>query len=195
MGTVEYDFLTWTSFPSSIKIVNTQAEPGKLVWAKEFVIPNVVPGRPLTLKVKIKVKDVIYSHSNIPVTIFDGKKRVYLGAASAPLGTHDWREYSVQVNIPKETVYVVSNLAGGAGTPDRPGISWFDDLKIYQDDKLIYANDFSNWNPYIGAGAGAAIGAIAGYFIKPLGPIVSEAVLALAGAGLGGGIGYVTAKP
>jgi len=60
-----------------------------------------------------------------------------------------------------------------------------------------WANPYAwpvNWVPVVvGAGAGAAIGAIAGYFIKPLGPAVSEAVLALIG-GLGGAAaGYLTA--
>jgi len=49
--------------------------------------------------------------------------------------------------------------------------------------------------PVAGAAVGAGIGAVAGHFLKPLGPVTSEVILALVG-GLGGGaIGYLIAKP
>ncbi len=55
-----------------------------------------------------------------------------------------------------------------AGIPVSSGQiaqTWFDDLKIYQDDVLIYENIFSDWAPYTGAALGAGIGVIAGVIV------------------------------
>ena len=72
------------------------------------------------------------------------------------------------------------------------GVTWFDDVKVYQDNVLIYSNDFSNWNPYIGAGIGAVIGGVGGHLAtkKP-----EYALIALPVAVIGGVVGWLTTSP
>ena len=85
-----------------------------------------------------------------------------------------------------------------AGIPVSSGQiaqTWFDDLKIYQDDVLIYENIFSDWAPYTGAALGAGIGVIAGVTYKPIGPIASPLIGAALGVLVGAGIGALASQP
>jgi hypothetical protein len=92
--------------------------------------------------------------------------------------------------VPTGIQSIRCNFAAGGGTPE--GVTWYDDLKIYQDGVLIYSNGFDNWNPYIGAGLGGVLTAIPAYLItkKP-----EYALVGLLGALIGAGVGYKTAKP
>jgi len=142
MRKAEYDFLTWTSFPSSAKLFNDEGKAWAW-WGYVYFGLKVAPGSSLSLRVKAKQENVLYSHSHIPIGGYDGKEWRRIGALSLPLGTFDWTEHRRDLTVPNDIIAIASSPAGGAGSPDKPGITWFDDLKIYQDDKLIYDNYFS----------------------------------------------------
>jgi len=185
---IEYDFLTWTSFPSSLKIVNDVLNSWH--WYSEVGRGTPVkPGGKLKVSVKAKLQNVVSNESHVAVDGWNGSSWVRLMDLGVKTGTIDWAEWNGETTVPAGIQYIRCNLAAGGGTPE--GITWYDDLKIYQDGALIYANDFSNWNPIIGAGAGAAVGAVAGYALtkKPI-----YALAALPGALIGGIVGYLTVK-
>jgi len=192
----EYDFLTWTSFPSSIKLIND--EPERWVNTPKSPPIKVTPRATIRLEVNAKAENMQFE-SGVCVDGWNGREWVRVAplwrVLLLPTGTYDWFKATKEFTIPSGITSIRVWLAGTWGTPGIPGITWFDDLKIYMDDKLIYADDFSNWNPYLGAGFGALAGLATGYYFKPLGPVASEVVLGLAGAGLGGVVGYLTAKP
>jgi len=187
----EYDFLNWTSFPSSGKLFND--DPSEAIWWGQYRNISITPGKTLKIVVNWKQQDVILPESGIRPHVGFWWNGVWGGQIFPPLGTYDWREFKGEWIVPagKTTLDVI--IAGGAGTPEKPGITWFDDLKIYQDDVLIYANDFSNWNPYIGAGVGGGLGGVGAFYLTK-NPVLSLGVAAL-GALVGGGIGALTAKP
>jgi len=150
----EYDFLTWTSFPSSAKLYNDEGRGWVWAWwGWIFYDLPVTPGAKLAVKVKAKQQNVLYSASHIPIDGYNGKEWRRLWSLRLPLGTFDWSEHSRTETLPTDIIAIRSSPAGGAGSATAPGITWFDDLKIYQDDKLIYENKFSNWLPYQIAGA------------------------------------------
>jgi len=193
----EYDFLTWTSFPSSAKIVCPR-NTGWSVWPRPVAQVSVIPGSTVKIEANAKQQNVLKERyrSAIPVDGFNGEEwsRIWPAVIHFPLGTFDWRKMERSFTVPSDVEVIRVLYSCGAGiSEDKPGITWLDDLKIYQDDKLIYANDFSNLNPYIGAGAlgvasgigahqltkdiptaigagvvGSLIGAAIGYFIPPL---------------------------
>ena len=150
--TKEYDFLNWTSFPSSLKLTND----GSVKYVNPGLLFNNLatrPGVPLRLELAGKQQNVTaplggYSHFPIWGAPQGGEYR-YLGSLAMPLGTYDWQPLSRELPIPADIVMINATLGGASGTPENPGITWFDDLKIHQDDVLIYANDFSNWAPVI----------------------------------------------
>jgi hypothetical protein len=190
---VEYDFLTWTSFPSSVKLVND--EPEKATWLLVFDFLSVKPGASIRAEMKAKQEKVLYPKyvSGFAVDGWDGKEWKRIARLALPLGNFDWSEQRLDLVVPSGIMAIRGALAGGAGSSEGvPGFTWFDDLKIYQDDVLIYANDFSNWNPYIGAGLGGALTAVPAYLIakKP-----EYALVGVIGALIGAGVGYMTAKP
>lgn len=195
----EYDFLNWTSFPSSGKVFTDEARyDAWATWGVSPVIP-VTPGRTLKAEVMVKQQNVMYSRSHVHMVGYDGKTWRVMPSippveTPIPVGTFDWKKFLLEETIPSDIIAIRVDPAGGAGSPEAPGITWFDNLKIYQDDVLIYSNDFTNWNPYIGAGIGTPIGGVAANLLKePLGPIVSEAVGAGLGGAVGGLIGLLTA--
>jgi hypothetical protein len=189
---VEYDFLTWVSFPSSIKLFNPTVELPN-VWVTLFETLAVKPGSKLTVSVWQKVKDVTHEFSYVLIEGFDGSKWSWLTgvppSGAGGVGTIDWRKYERSITIPSNIVAIRCKLMGAGGLP---AITWYDDLKIYQDDVLIYSNDFNNWNPIIGAGLGGIATAIPAYLLtkKP-----KYALIGLLGALIGAGVGYMTAKP
>jgi hypothetical protein len=194
---VEFDFLTYTSFPSSIRLTNDEGK--KSVWTDYVLIRNlaITPGSTITIEAKVKQQDVApeletYSHCGVRYKDPATGQVTWSCTAGAPAGTFDWRTIRgsrvVDQNI--QTAYVF--ISGGPGYPDKPGITWFDDIRVYQDGKLIFSADFSNWNPYVGAGVGGVGGALAGYLItkNPL-----YALVGIPGALAGAAVGLYTAKP
>jgi len=187
----EYDFLTWTSFPSSAKLTNDEGGDWAW-WGWIFTNLAVTPGAKLLVKFKAKQQDVLYSVSHIPVDGYNGKEWRRLWSVSVPLGTLGWSEYSAEITVPSDVIAIRSSPAGGAGSKEKPGVTWFDDVEVYLDGKLIFKEGFSNWNPYLGAVAGAAVGGAGGYLVtrKP-----EYALIALPAAVIGGLVGWLTASP
>ncbi len=202
MRKAEYDFLTYTSFPSSVKLIND--EVGQTAWWKTWVpysLP-VTPGSTLRTEVKIKQQDVINRPESRVILLglkageWVGSKDLGLGypfIGYVPLGTFDWTLFERTITVPDDVPTIRLAYAGGAGTPERTGLTWYDDLKIYQDDVFIYENKFSDWTP-VGAVAGGIIGGVTGELTKPIGPI-SPLIGALGGVALGAGIGYALSQP
>lgn len=209
----EYDFLTWTSFPSSAKLICDEPE----TWVSGGDSPpiGVRPGSTVKITVKAKQENVLYKHSHIHIDEWDGKEwkmAVPLTVPpypNIPFGHVDWTQFSsAEYIIPPSVTAIIFRPLGGPGSKEAPGVTWFDDLKIYQDGVLIYAEDFSKWDPLIGAGIGAGVlGVVVPAVVRVPEPGVSyeyqkpvlekEPLLAagLAGLGalMGGGVGLLTA--
>jgi len=154
MKKAEYDFLTWTSFPSSLRFYNDEREGW--AWREWILITLPKRGGTLRLEVNVKQENVLYTRSHIPFSLFDGEKWLPVGTIPTldfPTGTFNWQTFKYEHALPPATAAIRILPSGGAGSPEAPGITWFDDLRIYQDGKLIYENKFSNWLPYQIAGA------------------------------------------
>jgi len=158
MRKAEYDFLTWKSFPSSAKLINDEG-PGKYAFWYEYT-PEALPVKPgarLKIEVWVKQENVIYGNyptfQEVSLRGFDGSRWKFIGRVEIPLGTFDWRKLTSEIKVP-EDVYAVRWMPYiGSGTKTKPGVAWFDDLRIYQDGVLVYEDKFSNWLPYQIAGA------------------------------------------
>jgi len=131
-----YDFVVWKSFPSSAKI------DGGGWWRLDTFY--VVPGT-IEIEVTVKQKDVTEANSHIALLGWD-EHGTYVGRLSVnpplaapgfPLGSFDWTVFSGVATIPENVSIARVDLAGGKG------ITWFDDLKIYQNGELIYEEYFS----------------------------------------------------
>ena len=151
MGKAEYDFITWTSFPSSAKITVEEEAPRGTPWPGEPQAIQVKAGD--KLKVEVNAKCLNHrptgdgSISRVTLGGWDGSKWVVMGPypiIPLPLGTFNWSKFtSPEVTVPAGITVVNVGPVGAVGT------IWFGDLKIYQDDVLIYENKFSNWAPVI----------------------------------------------
>jgi len=154
MRRTEYDFLTWQSFPSSAKLIRD--ESGWTFWPWIKTIP-VSPGVTVKASFKAKQQNVVSTPSHVKFEGWDGSRWVDgFGAPlktprGLPFGSFDWTDFTGlhEQTIPPGFSAMRVTVVGGGGTPEAPSITWFDDLRIYQDDVLIYAGDFSNWAPII----------------------------------------------
>jgi hypothetical protein len=197
-GKTEYDFLTWTSFPSSGKIINELVSDWvNWQWPPEsWPLVAVTPGSVLKVVYNVKQQGVTgRALSHFSVDGWNGsnwRRLANVPPEWLPPGTWDWRHVEHSFTVPTDVTLIRFNPAGGDGTPGAPGITWWDDLKIFQDGKLIYVNGFDNWNPYVGAGLGGVLTAVPAYLIakRP-----EYALVGVIGALIGAGVGYVTAKP
>jgi hypothetical protein len=196
-----YDFVVWRSFPSSAKLVSDRFD--ELASWPRFLAHglSVKRGAKLTVQFYAKQENVlgekgVKQASGVSrLSVYgsaDGKTWKYLSGIALPPGTFDWQLFSGELTVPSDVAVIRLYLGGGWGAPGRPGVTWVDDVKIYQDGALIYSEDFSNWSPYIGAGLGAVAGGVGGYLAtgKP-----EYALAALPVALVGGIIGWLTAKP
>jgi len=200
MYKLEYEFLTWTSFPSSLKAINDE----NLLrgWWKIFDKLPVTPSSRVRVEINIKTDNILTPYPGRPeiewgsyITIygFDGEKwRPTDLAAPDPwttcgaYGKTDWTKYEKEIVIPSDIRMLQGRLVAAKG------LTWFDDLKIYQDDKLIYSNYFSNWNPYLGALGGGLLGTIGGYLAKPKEPLIPAVAGLCLGSLFGAGVGLAT---
>jgi hypothetical protein len=177
-----------------LKAVNDEKD--KYVWS-DFITP-AIPIKPrgegMVLSIARKTLN-LGTLSWLDIFGFDGKEWKYLYRwIVADPGTADWLvlEHPILTHyVPEGITAFKLRLCGGYGA-NGVGVTWFDDLKVYQDGKLIYGNGFDNWNPYIGAGLGGVLTATPAYLItrKP-----EYALVGVIGALIGAGVGYATAKP
>ena len=149
----EYDFFKYTSFPSSLKLVNDQMKGW--VWWRQIKEVSVTLGATIKGQWKAKQENILYSRSHIVVNGWNGVewKRIWVFPGGLgegmPLGTFDWKEFSETFKAPSDITAIRMLIAGGAGSPEAPGITWFDDLKIFSNGVLIYENKFTGWGALI----------------------------------------------
>jgi hypothetical protein len=199
MPKLEFDFLSYTSFPSSVKYVNDT--PGSWYWPP-IVATNipVTPGKKLRIEFKAKGTNIQPTGVDkvgcfLWVQAYDGKEWKEISRVPKfphMLGTFNWAAFSGELTVPAGALLVRLGLGIASGTATQPSAFWLDDLKVFQDNALIYANDFNNWNPYVGAVVGGVGGALAGYVItkQPM-----YALAAIPTALVGAAVGLYTAKP
>ena len=145
---IEYDFLPWnyTSFPSSLKLVNYKRDA--YFWVKA---PEKIPVKPgkVIIEFNAKISNVagevprgsIYRLSGYSPAGLRTLKDVHIG-----IGTADWRKFREEITIPAD-IYAIEGYPSCGWASDEPAITWFDDLKIYMDDELIYDNYFTALRP------------------------------------------------
>ena len=193
MKKFEHDFFSFTSFPSSIKLINDEPEvirypKPEMKWF--WTIP--VDPEKILIKTVVKVKQ-----ANVPAIKgriwaigWNGVDWIGMGFPDElPLGSFDWITLETEREMPLNTSIVRLQLNGGGGTKEKPSTTWFDDLKIYQNGELIYSNDFANWNPYLGAGLGGLAGGVGGYELTK--DIPTTIGISLLGSLIGAGIGLI----
>jgi len=156
MKRVGYDFITWVSFPSSIRVDNDTKEPA---WLGRRIPESlsVIPRSKLKVAINAKQENVLYPvyGSHIHLEGFNGVEWLGSGALglgwpflSLPRGTFEWRTFEKEVIVPNSVVAIrLTYSGGGSGQPGKPGITWFDNLKICQDGVLIYDNYFTALRP------------------------------------------------
>jgi len=165
----EYDFLHWTSFPSSRKIINYKTDE-QIWWTVVDKLP-VEPGKYLTVVVNVKGQNIgtpAACRSHIAIDCYNENYELFKIPRAmilyVPPRTTDWTQLKETVIVPNGAVAIlVTTIAGTAQSPDLPNISWYDDLKIYQNGELIYENTFDNWLPcIIGGGITTVVVGVAG---------------------------------
>ena len=150
-----YDLQTWKSFPSSL--VTTSDETFVRVYP---AVLEFNPGSTLTIEGLIKGEKV-WSPAFIG-WFLDAEKKWFdlvfvpeaartAGSPDELKGTFDWIKVQNSKVAPPETRFIRLECRGGRpeGYPPPPqptgeiGKTWFDDLRVYQDGVLIYADDFT----------------------------------------------------
>jgi len=157
---VEYDFLKWTSFPSSVKITNPSS---KILWDwKRIVIIPVKPGSTIRAECMIKREGLagdywgatVHFDRRVPATPEHPLGWAPLFGIDTPPDVFSWTKWTRERKIPADVDMLrVYYGCARARVEGGTNIAWFDDLRVYMDDKLIYENKFSNWLPYQIAGA------------------------------------------
>jgi len=152
--------MTFTSWPSSLKIVNPHERTlwiGRL-YEKLLVTPNV----PVSVKINVKQENVTEARSELTFDGWNGDTWQRIDSLFIPGGTFDWTQCTKEVILPSNVTTIRSNLGSGGGTQEFPAKTWFDDLIIYQNGELIYENTFDNWLPYIIGGGIITVAGVAG---------------------------------
>lgn len=153
----EYDFLNYTSFPSSMKAINDE---------EKFVPINLLYDYPVeggdTVKVSAMVKGENIDESHIAVRYFDGE--TWRNAPKTPIflpkGNYDWREITLETAVDTPAQMLRVTVYGGQGPGTQPSTTWVDDAEVYVNDELVKAESFSNWTPYLVGGT--IVGGVAG---------------------------------
>jgi len=196
---VYYDFLTFTSFPSSLKAENKRPVSVNITRqgsAEVFFVPLPKPGGVLSLECNIKTKGVL---STQPAWVacmgYDAAGREVDPSwfRTIPTFATDWVKVSGSREVPERVVMAAIRLiAGGSGVERKPSWTWFDDLVLYQDGAPIWRNSFTSYWPAVGAGAGAAVSTLVNVLRKA--PTRTTILWGIIGSLIGAGLG-VLPKP
>lgn len=158
--TNEYDFSTWTSFPSSAKLVNEETTK----WAHWFLPQiSVIPGKTVRAMFKGKVENVNpekWSQSHLLLQSIRNGEILNWFVAPIPFSTKDWAEYTHEAVVPEGVTTARMMLVGAVRISDKPAITWFDDLVITQNGEAIYENNFTA--PLIQAAVGVVLPIVTG---------------------------------
>jgi len=135
-----YDFLQWTSFPSSLKVDNDTGKSAN-VTRKEAVdlyfVPVTTPAR-IRLECNIKTQNAVVDQPAwVAIQGYDAKGNPVTGAhfTSSFAYYPDWVKSSAEYDMPAGVVLLAVRLvAAGSGVAGKMATTWFDDLKIYQDE-------------------------------------------------------------
>ena len=201
-----YDFVNFVSFPSSLK---NQHGPGDEYDYDWYHFPRLLPALPgAKLRVEYcyrKVGDIAYGGVDLRVEPSGEQLEAGVGfyVVYADGREEFWNNYKPPWAVRDgEWVHVERRdkrpLPEGArwlrmeifSRGRRSAASWFDDLRVYLDGRLIYADDFSNWSPYIGAGAGVIPGLIIGMYAGARRGLLGM----LVGGAVGAIMGYIAGK-
>ncbi len=163
-----HDFMNYTSFPSSLKLVNDAKGPD-YVWATIASDIPVLGGSKITAEVKLKRNVSAIPTSPYAGIRIDTKRPIptspdhipYSFLLDAGPGSYDWTKVQNEKTIPADANLLLVRIYAKGYKGDT---LWLDDLKIYQDDLLIYSNNFSNWWPDIIGVPVAVVGAVAAFF-------------------------------
>ena len=114
----------------------------------------VTGGTKVSVEVQSRVRNVVPLEergSYLAVHGFDGVEYRYLGFFNwLDHGTRDWELRVGEKTIPGDIRMLRVQLVSAGGTPERPAETWVDDLRILQDDVLIYKNKFTSLWPLTG---------------------------------------------
>ena len=138
------DFLTWKSFPSSLKLENV-TEPVSYVWPTLAEGVPVTPSKPLRVEVYAKQVDSSLYHSGVRVDAWTGEKWYYAVGWLEFFGTFNWKKFVVTSNPVQMDAKALKVMIFALGPKGKT--TWYDDLRIYQDDILIYENKFTGLWP------------------------------------------------
>jgi hypothetical protein len=153
---VEYDYHIRVNPPSSIRLESDEepypgyTEASMALFKVAHPHLEVKAGSLLYIQFQRKLEDVSYRGSYLCLDAYKesgGWYRVRNIGMETGLGTKDWEKVSFVFSVPSGVTSIRGACFGGGGDP--VGITWFDDLKIYQDGVLIYETKFSNWAPFI----------------------------------------------
>ena len=137
---MEYDLINWTSLPSSMKLVNETDELA-YVWGKYIEAIPVKPNTPFIMVVNGK-RDIIPLEQKYSAIRMD-----YAGtwdnivSLHLPRESFEWMEITKTGVIPEDASHVDLRIFAKGINGDK---TWFDDLRIYQNDVLIYENHFTD---------------------------------------------------
>jgi len=172
---IRYDFLRWTSCPSSLKFVIDRAGYKKERRATAWFSPYFRVRRGDRVEASVKLRGEEITGELSPHIVGAAWKYEY-----APRGTFDWIEMIVEA---------IAHTTGDARFditlyPDV-GVNkaWIDDVRVWVNDVLVIKEDFSNWKPYIG---GFGVGILAYIHTKKVPIAVGAGIVgSLIGAAIG----------
>jgi len=141
-----YDFLQWTSFPSSLRVSNDEGI--NIRFRSRQFIPVKTPAT-IRIEGNIKVENgSITEPAWIAVVGWNAAGREVARFGTGGTVSQNWVKMEASRDMPTGIANIeLRMVCAGSGTKGKVATTWFDDLKIYQDDELIYDNYFTALRP------------------------------------------------
>jgi len=150
-----YDFLDFTSFPSSFRLDSDTGGNFNFVKVRQwgwFLVPVTIT-KPSKIRLEVNMK-VLNGVAEEPAWVammgVDTTGRDVDGTYTKTLDTYypAWMKLSAEVTMPETVKFIeVRTVGAGSGVKGKVASTKYDDLKVYQDDKLIYDNYFTALRP------------------------------------------------
>jgi len=142
-----YDFLVWTSWPSSLKETTTRKE---YYFARHLFYHEILiePGNRIRVECMAKVENVAVGNGGMGIRVLDEARRPLVRRTAPVLsGTRPWSIGVTEFTVPEGGMILAVFPVAGGSDGVTPATTWWDDLKIYMDDVLIYDSDVTALRP------------------------------------------------